>query len=72
MPKTKSLLIRAEPDVVKRAHNCQGNRRHRLQAGERRLKVRQGRSWEYYCGTCASAIVAADLRRLDALAANFE
>ena len=64
MPRIRSLLPRIEVDVAKRAHNCKGNRRHRINGGERRLKVRNGRSWSHYCLECASTIVRRDMDKL--------
>ena len=68
MPRVKSLRIRAEVDVAQRAHNCQGNVRHRIERGDKRLKVRNGRSWEHYCLECARTIVRRDIGAFEALA----
>jgi len=70
MPRLRSLLDRVEIDKAKRAHNCQGNSRHRLVKDERRLKVRTGRNWEHYCLQCARAIVNKDIETLQNLAAR--
>ena len=67
MPRIKSLRIRAEVDVAQRAHNCQGNVRHRIERGDKRLKVRNGRSWDHYCLECARTIVRRDIGALEAL-----
>ncbi len=55
-------------DEAKQAHNCQGNIRHRIKRGEKRLKVRNGRSWDHYCLECAKTIVLRNLGELEALA----
>ena len=72
MPRIKSLLIRAEVDVAQRAHNCQGNIRHRVERGDKRLKVRNGRSWDHYCLECAGSIVRRDIGALEALARDMD
>ena len=72
MPRIRSLRIRAEVDVAQRAHNCQGNARHRLERGDKRLKVRNGRSWDHYCIECAKTIVRRDADALEALARELE
>jgi hypothetical protein len=57
-----------EVDEAKRAHNCQNNARHRLQRGDKRLKVRKGRTVEHYCVDCARRFIARAveaLRELD-------
>ena len=68
MPRVRSLRIRAEVDVAQRAHNCQGNARHRIERGNKRLKVRTGRSWDHYCLECARTIINRDISELEALA----
>ena len=71
MPRIKSLLIRTDVDVAKKAHNCKGNARHRIRRGDRRLKVRNGRSWSHYCLECACNIVRRDVDALLALRQRF-
>jgi hypothetical protein len=61
---TKSIVIRVEIDKALRAHNCQANRRHRLERGDTRLKVRNGRSWNHYCAACAATIVERAMTKL--------
>ncbi|MFZ4439380.1 MAG: hypothetical protein ACOYOS_13195 [Syntrophales bacterium] len=68
MPRPKSILYRAEIDEAKRAHNCQHNAAHRLECGDKRLKVWDGRSTENYCVTCALSIIARDIAKLQELA----
>lgn len=68
MPRIRSLRIRAEVDVAKKAHNCQANARHRIKRGDKRLSVRNGRSWDRYCLECAKVIVGRDIAALEALA----
>ena len=64
---TKSLITRVEVDVALHAHNCQANAKHRIQRGEVRLNVRNGRSWDRYCKPCAETILAHDIAKLTAL-----
>ncbi len=72
MPRFRSLLIRTEMDVAKRAHNCQGNTRHRIACGDKRLKVRNGRNWDHYCLECARAIMHRDMATLESHARELE
>lgn len=67
MPRIRSLRIRAEIDVARKAHNCQANARHRIERGDKRLKVRNGRSWDHYCLECATNIIRRDIAALEAL-----
>ena len=59
---TKSLVIRVEIDYALKANNCQANARHRLERGDKRLKVRNGRSWDHYCAECAVDILERELK----------
>jgi len=65
----KSLLVQVRVDVAGKSHNCQANSKHRIAMGDVRLKVRNGRSWDHYCRTCAETIIARDLEKLEALRA---
>jgi hypothetical protein len=67
----KSLVIGAKIDKTINAHNCQANAKHRLQRGDRRLKVRNGRSWDHYCSSYAAAILSRDIEKLTALQREF-
>ena len=69
---TKSLLIRVAIDEALKAHNCQANARHRIERGDHRLKVRNGRSWDHYCVSCASEILGRDIRELYTLQSQFQ
>ena len=68
---SKSLVIAARFDVAVKAHNCQANARHRLQRGHKRLKVKNGRSWDHYCAECAETIIRQDIGKLVALQKQF-
>jgi hypothetical protein len=72
VPRIRSLRIRAEVDVAKKAHNCQANARHRIERGNKRLNVRNGRSWDRYCLDCAKTIVGRYIAALEALARELD
>lgn len=67
MSRVKSIVIRVEIDQAKKAHNCQANARHRIHCGDTRLKVRNGRSWDHYCISCAKTILEHDISELQEL-----
>jgi len=71
MPRIKSLLVRVETDEAQKAHNCQANAEHRIEKGHKRLKVRNGRSWDHYCVPCAVVIVDRDNAELQMLKRQF-
>lgn len=68
----KSLLIHVEIDEALKAHNCQASAKHRIEKGDRRLKVRNGRSWDHYCVSCAAVILGRDITKLQALQQQFQ
>lgn len=72
MSRLRSLIIHAEVDTAKKAHDCRSNHRHRIESGDRRLKVRNGRSWQHYCFECAKAIVRNGISTLEVLASTLE
>ncbi len=72
MPRIRSLVTRTEVDVAQRAHNCQGNTRHRIERGDKRLKVRNGRSWDHYCLECAKVINQRDIAAFQDLCNKLE
>lgn len=72
MPRIKSLVERIEVDQAGKAHNCQANARHRIEKGNKRLKVRNGRSWDHYCLECARTIIQRDIAALQTLALQID
>jgi hypothetical protein len=70
MPRIKAIVIRVEIDQAKRSHNCQANAGHRIPAGDTRLNVRNGRSWDRYCLSCARTIIERDIAGLQELQRN--
>lgn len=63
----KSLVVQVGVDAAGKAHNCQANSKHRIEKGDVRLKVRNGRSWDHYCRACAVTIIAKDIHKLTEL-----
>lgn len=72
MPRIKSLVIHVEVDAAQKAHDCQGNSRHRIERGDARLKVRNERGWDHYCLSCAKTIVERDIASLRNVATQLE
>ena len=64
----KSLVQRSEVDHTVNAHNCQASKKHRLQRGDRRLKVWNERSPDHYCLECGLGIIEHDIVKLQSLA----
>lgn len=72
MPRPKSILQRVEVDEAQKAHNCQHNSKHRLERGDKRLKVWKDRSPDHYCASCALAIIERDIAKLQSLAQQLQ
>ncbi len=68
MAKPKSLLPNVAVDETKKAHNCQHNAAHRLERGDKRLRVAVQRTHEHFCITCALDIIERDIAKLQNLA----
>jgi hypothetical protein len=64
MARIKSLIVQVHIDTAGKAHNCQANPRHRVEKGDVRLKVQNGRSWNHYCRACAEIIIERDIQKL--------
>lgn len=67
MSRIRSLIICCKIDVAQRAHNCQANGKHRIKCGDKRLKVRNRRSWDHYCLECAKVIISNNIAKLEEL-----
>ena len=73
MPASRSLLSgKLTVDSAKRGHNCQHVRSHRIEEGDRRLKVPKGRSFEHFCVACGLNIIQRDITKLRELLADLE
>jgi hypothetical protein len=71
MPRIKSLLVQVGIDEALHAHDCQANSKHRIVRGDSRLKVRNGRSWDHYCVSCAAVMIHRDIVELQDLQRHF-
>ena len=67
MPRPKSILQNASVDSAGRAHNCQHINSHRIEKGQKRLKVKVDRSFDHFCVTCALKIIDSDISTLQEL-----
>jgi len=63
----KKLTKNIRLDIADRSHNCKHVKKHRISAGEKRLKIIEGRSSKHYCLNCALSFVNADIERLEKL-----
>jgi hypothetical protein len=68
----KSFLSRLEIDVAQKAHNCQHSKKHRIEKGNRRLKVSDGYAVSHYCIECAIKFLKLDAQTIDALLCSMQ
>jgi hypothetical protein len=54
-------------DKAKAAHRCKHNQTHRLQKGDIRLRLKVERTQQYFCASCASQSIKADIEHLNDL-----
>lgn len=67
MGRPKALTLQMKIDVAQRGHTCQHNEKHVINKGDRRLKVKAGRSFEHYCVACATKFIALAMEQLGVL-----
>ena len=60
----KSLIKRMLVDVALKPHKCRWNKRHHIAAGDKRLKVIEGRSKLHYCTECAKKFLGTGIEDL--------
>lgn len=65
MAKPKSFVKNISIENAKKAHNCQHNSKHRILAGDVRVKLKDGRTAEYFCVNCALDTIQRDITRLE-------
>ncbi len=65
MAKPKSFVKSISIENAKKAHNCQHNSKHRILAGDVRVKLKDGRTAEYFCINCALDTIRRDITMLE-------
>jgi hypothetical protein len=70
MGKPKSLILSMTVDEALRTHACQHNDKHMVAKGDRRLKIKVGRSHDHYCVDCSRMFIEQSIAKLQRLAAE--
>jgi hypothetical protein len=65
MARPRSLIQPLSVDVAKARHSCQNNSTHVIVKGDKRLKVKVGRSYEHYCSACAERFIGLAIIQLN-------
>ena len=63
----KSVVKNVAWDVALQSHKCKRNLKHIISKGDRRLKIKEGRSESHYCMQCAEAILKGGLLKINSL-----
>lgn len=63
----KSIVKNVSWDVALQTHKCKRNLNHIIVKGDRRLKVKEGRSESHYCMPCAEKIMRNGLLKINDL-----
>ena len=63
MAKPKSFIQNISIDYAKKSHCCRHSKSHRINAGDLRLSVKEGRSYKRYCRDCAINFLERDMER---------
>ncbi|TCW29526.1 hypothetical protein [Christensenella hongkongensis] len=67
MAKIKSFLKSISVDICARKHSCQHNPKHTIYKDDKRLKLKDGRTQEYFCIECAVNSIDKDIEKLKAI-----
>ena len=52
MSSPRSVIQSLVVDVAEKKHYCSHNKRHTINKGDKRLKIKVGRSYQTYCAPC--------------------
>lgn len=63
----KSAIKNISWDIALNSHKCKNNSKHPITKGDRRLKIKEGRSESHYCIQCAKVILDNGLLKIHAL-----
>lgn len=70
--KTKSFLKNISIDTAKLSHSCKHNKKHKINKGDKRLKLKEDRAFQHFCVECARESLKKDISELNALLIELE
>jgi hypothetical protein len=70
MAAPKSLILPMSVDRASKRHTCQHSKKHVINKGDWRLKVKVGRSYDHYCVDCAHKFIGLGIENLQKLSAE--
>lgn len=63
----KSAIKNISWDIALNSHKCKNNAKHSITKGDRRLKIKEGRTESHYCIQCAEVILKNGLSKINSL-----
>lgn len=63
----KKIVKNTSWDTAIHSHKCKNNSKHTITKGDRRLKIKEGRSENHYCVQCAEKILKNGLSEIESL-----
>jgi hypothetical protein len=72
MGKLKSFIKNIEVTHARRKHCCKHNKKHIVNAGDKRLTLKVNRSYENFCIECAKISLKADIAKLQSILNQLE
>lgn len=72
MAKPKSFVKNLVIDKAKKSHNCQHNKQHRINQGDIRLGLKDGKSIEYFCKECSIEFLKNGASKISELISEIE
>jgi hypothetical protein len=70
--KTKSFVKNISIDTAKKSHFCKHNKKHKINKGDKRLKLKESRASQYFCIECAKESLNKDINELNTLLTELE
>ena len=70
--RAKSFLKNISIDTAKLTHFCKHNRKHKINKGDKRLKLKEGRASQHFCIECAKESLRKDINELSSLLTKLE
>jgi ribosomal protein S4E len=67
MGKAKSFLQTISIDKAIKSHSCKHNKKHIINKGDIRLKLKVGRTFQHFCIECAKESLEKDIKELNTI-----
>jgi hypothetical protein len=72
MGKTKSFLKNISIDTAKSSHSCKHNKKHKINKGDKRLKLKKNRAFQHFFFFFSKESLKKDISELNAFLIELE